>query len=146
MKKCDEGTKGRAGVAQMMATYPINAMRNMATLLARTDLVLSLDLDFVVSREFNDFALKPDRCLEKHDPGQGQGLYDVAQWHVRTLLKGSVTLLPGLLPASLHASLGFIRVQMTSPGTLMTEAWCSGHEQGMSEGLGNSLRPNHAGA
>ena len=103
MKTCDERTNGRAGAAQMMATYPINAMRNMATLLARTDLVLSLDLDFVVSREFNDFALKPDRCLAKHDPGHGQGLYDVAQWHVRTLLEGNVTLLPCLLPASLHA-------------------------------------------
>jgi hypothetical protein len=43
-------------MTQMMATYPINAVRNMGTLLARTDLVVSLDLDFVVSREFSDVA------------------------------------------------------------------------------------------
>ena len=45
----------------MMATYPINAVRNMVTLLARTDLILSLDVDFVVSREISDVAVNADR-------------------------------------------------------------------------------------
>ena len=33
----------------------------MVTLLARTDLILSLDLDFVVSHEISDVTVNPDR-------------------------------------------------------------------------------------
>ena len=47
---------------QMMATYPINAVRNMATLLARTELVLPLDADFLVSSDLNDIVRDPRRC------------------------------------------------------------------------------------
>ena len=46
---------------QMLVTYPINAMRNMAMLLARTELVFPMDIDFVPSRDFSDIVLDSDR-------------------------------------------------------------------------------------
>jgi len=45
----------------MLVTYPINAMRNMAMLLARTELVYPLDIDFVVSSDLSDVVRDPDR-------------------------------------------------------------------------------------
>ena len=45
----------------MLVTYPINAMRNMAMLLARTELVYPLDIDFVVSSDLSDIVQDPDR-------------------------------------------------------------------------------------
>ena len=45
----------------MLATYPINAARNMAMLLARTELVFPLDIDFLLSRDFSDIVLDPNR-------------------------------------------------------------------------------------
>ena len=41
---------------QMLVTYPINAMRNMAMLLARTELVYPLHIDFVVSGDLSDIV------------------------------------------------------------------------------------------
>ncbi len=60
----------------MMATYPINAVRNMATLLARTELVLPLDADFLVSSDLNDIVRDPKRCeltLTLAPPKLGEG-------------------------------------------------------------------------
>ncbi len=48
-------------VPQMQASYPYNSVRNMAMLLARTELVLLMDIDFLLSRELNDVVLDPDR-------------------------------------------------------------------------------------
>ena len=45
----------------MLITYPINAMRNMAMLLARTELVYPLDIDFVVSSDLSEVVQSPDR-------------------------------------------------------------------------------------
>ena len=45
----------------MLVTYPINAMRNMAMLLARTELVYPLDIDFVVSSDLSDVVQDPER-------------------------------------------------------------------------------------
>ena len=45
----------------MLATYPINAARNMAMLLARTELVFPVDIDFLLSRDFSDIVLDADR-------------------------------------------------------------------------------------
>ncbi len=46
---------------QMLATYPINAARNMAMLLARTELVFPMDIDLLPSRDFSDIVLDPKR-------------------------------------------------------------------------------------
>ena len=46
---------------QMLATYPINAARNMAMLLARTELVFPLDIDLLPSKDFSDIVLDPER-------------------------------------------------------------------------------------
>ena len=45
----------------MLATYPINAGRNMAMLLARTELVFPMDIDLLPSRDFSDIVLDPVR-------------------------------------------------------------------------------------
>ena len=45
----------------MLVTYPINAARNMAMLLARTELVFPMDIDFLISRDFSDIVLDPAR-------------------------------------------------------------------------------------
>ena len=46
---------------QMMATHPINSMRNMAMLLARTELIMPLDVDLVLSRDLSDIVRSPER-------------------------------------------------------------------------------------
>ena len=56
-----EGSWMPPGAMQMMAAYPGNAVRNMAMLLTRTDLMMNLDVDFVVSREVHDIAIDPKR-------------------------------------------------------------------------------------
>ena len=47
---------------QMMAIQPVNSVRNMAMLLARTDLILPLDVDLVVSRDLSRIVRDPERC------------------------------------------------------------------------------------
>ena len=47
---------------QMTATHPINSVRNMAILLARTELILPVDVDMVPSRDLSDLVRSSERC------------------------------------------------------------------------------------
>jgi len=46
----------------MMATHPINSVRNVAILLARTELILPVDVDFFLSSDLSDIVRSPERC------------------------------------------------------------------------------------
>ncbi len=51
---------------QMMATHPINSVRNVAILLARTELILPVDVDFFLSSDLSDIVRSPERCERDH--------------------------------------------------------------------------------
>lgn len=46
---------------QVAIYFPVNSVRNLAMLMARTQLVLNLDIDFMVSRELREELNEPAR-------------------------------------------------------------------------------------